>query len=246
MFERSNRWRACLSAAIVAALLAGCGPKVKVGYQDASFTSAAISARGLAIGGIAWRVDGQDSGGPIQAAMDSILWMRLTKDLKDAKVRPVWYLKNALGEVSYRQLMNSFDRPGNLTGQNSAMLRGAVSEASPYIIFGRIDQDRIDHQKADISTSGSEQIVNITVRHLEGEFRIYDSESGQLVWHGRLTAWKSTGKNDSESDQPGFLEEIMSSVLFGGEPDPEFPNPPSLAAVAWKLYGGLVKVLSRR
>jgi len=246
MIGKLNIWLTCLLAMIVAVLIAGCGPKVKVGYQDASFTPAAISARGLAIGGIAWRVDDQDSSGTIQAAMDSILWLRLTKDLKDVHVKPVLYLRSALGEVSYRQLMNSYDRPGNLTSQNGAMLKGVMGEASPYIIFGRIDRNRITTERADISTSTSEQFVNITTRRLEGEFRVYDSESGQLVWHGRLTAWKSSGKDDSEKNQTGFLEEILSSALFGGEPESEFPDPPSVAAVAWKLYGGLTKVFSRR
>lgn len=235
---RTIRWSFLLLAlSFLPAGLAGCGPKIKVGYRDASLTRASLAARGLGIGGMTTIVAPESSRPLATAVLDSLLWARLRTDLVGVPLKPLDYARRALGEEGYGRFLSLYEQSRPLSAEGREMLAGAFPDSGAYLLLGCVDENRVWFEQ----TAATGSTVNMTHRQIGVAWEVYDCRLGRSVWKSRLTLHRTTGASAPE-EKTFSLGSIASSILF---PDdrPEFEEAPDATKMLWTLFGGLPKAL---
>lgn len=231
-----------LAISILLCATAGCGPKVKIGYRDPSFTRAALAARGLGVGGMATTVAGGADQTSACAALDTLLWTRLSRDLKVASLRPSSYLRDTMGEDAYDRLRVAQRKAGALSDECRSILAESLPDSVPFLLFGCMDEDRVWTDTA--YEPGSKVTTNMTIRQIGVSFEVYDPVLSRTIWKSRLTLRRSTGKQAPE-EKALTLGNVVTDILFPSDEE-EYEAPPTTSKMLWRLFGGVPEALVER
>jgi hypothetical protein len=232
--------RIVIVTATLFAATAGCGPKIRVGFRDPSLTQSDLAARGIAIGGMTSTIASAPDPIAARAALDTLLWTRLSGDLEGVPLRPLTAGRPGLAQADRDLVLSAYEASEGLTAESRALLAMLPPDSVPYLLFGCIDKDRVwTDQTRD---PGTDKMLNITLREIEARFELFDCRLGRTVWRGRLSLRRSTGKQAPE-DKPFTLGNVVEEILFPND-DPDYEPPPEMWKMIWTLFGGVSKALT--
>jgi hypothetical protein len=219
--------------------------------HDPTFTHQSIQEGGMAVAGVV-HPTGYGERRTDREEVTDFLRLQILRYREDLDVRPSGVVRVAIGEGFYGDLLDVYERGGELDLAHETALREVLRDQVRYVIFARIDEDFIARRERE-TTQGKEEnkkdvLDMITSRRMSTEFLVYDVYAGHSVWRGHLSGGR-TNKNryvyeptDLE-DEKDLLEVIVGVILEAESPDPVYPPPPTTTSVLAGIFKNFAKTL---
>jgi hypothetical protein len=231
-----------LISGLVVGGLSGCGPTIKTAYRDPSFTKTSLAARGLAIGGMTSITVLPSERLAARTVLDTLLWVRLSTELKGVPLEPLAYARRSLGKDDRERLLSAYEQRGAISKECADLLEGACSDSAPFLLFGRVDDDRVKLDRT--SDPVADKTYNLTIRWLGCGFEVYDCRLRKSVWKSHMVLRRSTGK-EAKEDPPLTIGNVIESIFFPDN-EPEYKPPPEMQKMLWALFGGVPSALTEK
>lgn len=247
-----NRIISSAALLVLAALTASCGTKVMGLNHDPTFTHQSIAEGGIAVAGVV-HPTGYGERRTDRDEVTDFLRLQILRYRDDLDVLPSGVVRVAIGEGFYNDLLEVYERGGELSPAHTTALREAIQEQVRYVIFARIDEDFISRRERETKQGKKEEeqkdvLEMITSRRISTEFMVYDVYEGRSVWRGHL-AGARTNKNryvyeqKNLEDEQDLLEVIVGVILDAESPEPVYPPPPTTTSVLAGIFKSFAKSL---
>jgi hypothetical protein len=219
--------------------------------HDPTFTYQNVASDGIAVAGVVHPLGYGERRMDREQATD-YLRLQILRYRDDINVRPSGVIRVAIGEGFYQELLDVYERGGELNLAHETALREIVREQVRYVIFARIDQDNIGRRQRETTKGKDEEqqdiLEYITSRHISTEFLVYDAYEGRQVWRGHFAGRRSNKNSyvlaDTEiEDEQDLLEIIVGVILDADAPEPTYPPPPSLNGLLAGVFKNFAKSL---
>ena len=208
-----------------------------------SFTHSAAVEGKLLVGGLTSAVE--PLGEEERVRSGELLYQTLSKQRNDLVFLPALFAADQLGQDAYGTMLDAYRVRDWLALTHMAKLQEAVSDVR-YVILGRIVKDEIYHYKAtDEDFQGKSIDEAITERSMAVGIRVYDLQTGDVVWEGTASAEQSRkNKYDTEeSDADTVLavldwltDDFVAPREGGSSPYPDPPNVSSVLEEAFESF----------
>ena len=230
---------------VVVTVLSSCtGPKVDFLNQDQGFDHKALSHGGIAVGGGTTKLGTWDDRVALREALTKDFETILRKERKDLRVLGAGDVRSTLGSVAYEDLMDGFDRSGDLTPEELAEMDSLVGDQVRYAAFARVEDSSVsESENEDHSDPDKTTTTLTTTRTVRVAFHVYDLQSRRSVWNATLTGEKASAKTRVEDESAGFFEGIVSGMVDSLLGLDEHPNAPRTAAVLGGIFAKFAREL---
>jgi len=237
---------------VLAALTASCGTKVMGLNHDPTFTHQNIAEGGMAVAGVV-HPTGYGERRTDREEVTDFLRLQILRYRDDLDVRPSGVIRVAIGEGFYKDLLEVYERGGELSLTHETALREVIRDQVRYVIFARVDEDLISRRERETTQGKKDEVKKdvlemITSRRISTEFMVYDVFEGRSVWRGHLAGGR-TNKNryvyeqKNLEDEQDLLEVIVGVILDIDAPEPVYPPPPTTTSVLAGIFKNFAKSL---
>ena len=216
----------------------GCGPKVDFLNQDPGFDYPALSQGGIATVGGAIIMGSWDDRVAQREPITKGLESAFRKKRKDLRIVGAADVRSAVGADAYDDLMDGFDRSGNLGEEELATLDSLVGDQARYAAFARVEDSSVsESESSDTSDADNPTTTHTATRTVHVGVQVFDLQSRRSVWTATLTGSKQNDTTQEEEESGGFFADLLSGVvesLLGLDED--YPEAPTTASVLGGIF----------
>jgi hypothetical protein len=231
-FQRARQ--VAQAAILVSALIGNAAPLEagnkagKIRYQD--LVPRDLVPGGLAMGGVTSVVGGPTSHRRSREIM-ALMFEDALSARTDIPLMRVDRVRWAVGPEAYESILDHYELTGDVVAPTLAALRAALVDSIRYVVFARLESDKVVTYKNEEDTdddphTDNSEIVKSAFRTVRAEFRVYDLRDGALAWDTRLSGTESAETSAPASGTlfkswtvAGMLESALSNEE--GPPDPQ-------------------------